>query len=122
MKDKKNSVGFLYALNGLKEVFKSEHNFRFHVLAAILVVILGILFDFALWEWLVTIIVIGLVMTAEILNTAIEEIVDFVKPEIHPAAKKIKDIAAAGVFIAALTALVVGLCLFLPKLYLFFFD
>jgi undecaprenol kinase len=115
--DKKNSIGFQYALNGLKEVFKSEKNFRFHVISAILVILAGFLFEFGLIEWMITITVIGLVMTAEILNTAIEEIINYLKPEIHPTAKRIKDLAAAGVFVAALSAFIVGLFLFLPKLF-----
>ncbi|GIO27578.1 diacylglycerol kinase family protein [Ornithinibacillus bavariensis] len=117
MADKKKSIGFTYAFSGLKEVFKSERNFRFHIISAILVIIAGFLLGFGLIEWMIAITVIGLVMTAEILNTAIEEIINYLRPEIHPAAKKIKDLAAAGVFIAAVTAFVVGLLLFLPKLF-----
>ena len=117
MEGKKKSIGFTYAVNGLKEVFNSEWNFRLHLLSMILVIIAGVFFDISVGEWVAVVIVVGLVITAEILNTAIEEIINYVKPEIHPAAKKIKDLAAAGVFVASITALVVGLIIFLPKFF-----
>ena len=103
-------------MNGLKEVFKSERNFKLHLLSTILVSIAGTIYNISIGEWIAVVIVVGLVITAEILNTAIEEIINYIKPEIHPAAKKIKDLAAAGVFVASITALVVGLIIFLPKL------
>lgn len=104
-------------MNGLKEVFKSERNFRLHLFSAILVCIVGTFYNITIGEWIAVVIVVGLVITAEILNTAIEEIINYIKPEIHPAAKRIKDLAAAGVFVASLTALVVGLIIFLPKVF-----
>lgn len=116
MEGKKNEIGFRYALNGLKEVFKSEKNFRLHLLAALLVVGFGFYFNISAMEWLATAIVIGFVITTEILNTAIEEIINYLKPEIHPTAKRIKDLAAAGVFVAAMSAVVVGLIIFIPKI------
>jgi undecaprenol kinase len=117
LEGKKKSIGFTYAMNGLKEVFKSERNFRLHLLSTILVFIVGTLYNITIGEWIAVVIVVGLVITAEILNTAIEEIINYIKPEIHPAAKRIKDLAAAGVFVSSLTALVVGLIIFLPKVF-----
>ncbi|GGA68628.1 diacylglycerol kinase family protein [Ornithinibacillus halotolerans] len=117
MADKKNSIGFLYAINGLKEVFTSEFNFRLHVLSTILVTLAGLFFKISIMEWIAVIVVIGLVVSAELLNTAVEEIINYIKPEIHPAAKKIKDIAAAAVLITSLTALLVGILIFVPKLF-----
>lgn len=68
-------------------------------------------------EWIGIAIVIGFVLTAEVFNTAIEEVMNHIQPEIHPAAKKIKDIAAAGVFVASITAFIVGLLIFLPYIF-----
>lgn len=116
MEGKKKEIGFHYAFNGLREVFKSEKNFRVHILATLLVVGFGFYFDISAMEWLAIVIVIGLVLSAEILNTAIEEVINYLKPDIHPTAKKIKDIAAAGVFAAAMSAVVVGLIIFIPKI------
>ncbi|WP_010097037.1 diacylglycerol kinase family protein [Ornithinibacillus scapharcae] len=116
MEGKKKEIGFRYAFNGLREVFKSEKNFRVHLLVTLIVVGFGLYMHISAMEWLAIVIVIGLVLSAEILNTAIEEIINYLKPEIHPTAKKIKDIAAAGVFVAAVSAVVVGLIIFIPKL------
>jgi undecaprenol kinase len=115
--DKKKSIGFQFAWNGLREVLKSEWNFRLHIVSMVVVIIAGLMFGITLVEWVSVVIVIGLVLTTEILNTAIEEVIDYIKPEIHPAAKKVKDIAAASVFVASMTALVVGLIIFIPRLF-----
>jgi undecaprenol kinase len=117
LEDKKSSIGFTYALNGIKEAFKSERNFRLHLLSTILVIIVGIYLKINVGEWIAIVIVIGLVITAELFNTAIEEIINYMKPEIHPAAKKIKDLAAAGVLLTSITALIVGLIIFMPKFF-----
>lgn len=117
MEGKKKSIGFSYAINGLKEVVKSERNFRLHLLSTILVTIMGLLYKISYLEWIAVVIVVGMVITAEILNTAIEEIINYVQPDIHPAAKKIKDLAAAGVFMTAITALIVGIIIFIPKVF-----
>lgn len=86
------------------------------MLAIVLVVIAGYYFEIDTIEWVAVITVIGLVVTTEMVNTAIEETINYVKPEIHPAAKKIKDIAAGAVLIASLTALIVGVVIFIPKI------
>ncbi|MFS0672845.1 diacylglycerol kinase family protein [Ornithinibacillus sp. 179-J 7C1 HS] len=117
MEGKKKQIGFTFALNGIKEVMKSERNFRLHIISTLLVIIAGIYFDIETIEWVAVFTVIGLVITTEILNTAVEEIINYVKPEIHPAAKKIKDMAAGSVLIASITALVVGFIIFVPKIF-----
>ena len=107
---------FGFAFNGLKILFKEEHNARIHLLAAVIVVIAGIYFHISTLEWLVVVFAIGFVITSEIVNTAIENIADFVSPEKHEKIKKIKDLAAASVLISAITALIVGLIVFIPKI------
>lgn len=78
---------------------------------AVLAGLAGIMLGFAWWEWALVITLIGLVVSAEILNTAIEKLCDFVQPDLDPRIKTIKDLAAAAVLFASLTALIVGLML-----------
>ncbi len=112
----KRIKSFGYAINGLKVLLKEEHNSRIHILAAIGVVIAGFTFNISLYEWIALTFAIGFVIALEIINTAIENISDFVSPERHDSIKKIKDLAAAGVLIGALTAFTIGLIVFLPRL------
>ena len=115
LKDKKG-IGFRFAWNGLIEMIKSEQNMKIHILAAIIVIFIGFYAHLSLTEWAIIIIVIGFVMAMEMINTSIEKLIDYLKPDIHPTAKIIKDISAGAVLVAALTALVVGLIIFIPKL------
>lgn len=96
--------------------FKEEPNFRIHVVATIMVIAAGLYFKLSTTEWLAIIIVIGLVLLTELLNTAIENIADFISPERHEKIKTIKDIAAAAVLISTIVALMVGLLIFVPKI------
>lgn len=96
--------------------FKEEPNFKIHIVATIMVITAGLYFKLSTTEWLAIIIVIGLVLLTELLNTAIENIADFISPERHEKIKMIKDIAAAAVLISAIVALVVGLLIFVPKI------
>lgn len=117
----KNRIhSFKYAFNGLKIIIKEEHNARIHLLLAILVLIAGCFFDLAVYEWISIILVIGMVIMLEIINSAIENIADFISPERNDSIKKIKDMSAAAVLIAALLAVIIGLIIFLPKILLLF--
>ena len=107
---------FGFAFNGLKILFKVEHNAQIHLLAAVLVCVAGFIFDIPKLDWIVIIIIIGLVFAMEIVNSAIERIADFISPERNEEIKKIKDLAAAAVFIMATTAVFVGMLIFLPKI------
>jgi diacylglycerol kinase len=111
----KRIKSFGFAFNGLKILILEEHNSRVHLIAAILVIIAGFYFQISILEWLAIILSIGFVITLEIINSAIENISDFISPEKHNSIKKIKDLSAAGVLISALTALVIGLIIFIPK-------
>lgn len=113
---KKMFATFSYALNGLKIFWKEERNGRIHLISAFLVILLGIFTDLNAIEWIIVLSASGLVITAELFNTTIEAIMDFISPEKHVKIKKIKDLAAAGVLITAITAFVLGLVLFVPKL------
>lgn len=105
---------FSFALAGLKYTFKTQGNFRFHVLAALVVVSLSFYLDISNTEWLIILLCIGLVLFAELLNTAIESLVDLVSPDYHKLAEIAKDTAAASVLVLAFMSSIIGLIIFLP--------
>jgi len=109
---------FGYSFSGLAYAFKAEWNFRFHLIALLLVTLAGWCFELSLNEWLWITAAAGMVLTAELFNTAIEVLVDLISPEIHPKAKIIKDVASAAVLLSAITAFIIGLIIFLPKIFL----
>jgi undecaprenol kinase/diacylglycerol kinase (ATP) len=106
--------GVRYALAGLTLAWKEEANFRIEIVLAALVLVLGFLFRITLSELVSICIVIGLVFAAELLNTALEELCDKFQPTHDPHIKKIKDLAAAAVFVASLAAFGVGCIIFIP--------
>ncbi|MCK5847153.1 MAG: diacylglycerol kinase family protein [Bacteroidales bacterium] len=108
---------FVYAFNGLNILIKEEHNSRIHFLATIVVLIASIVLKISIFEWIAIVFAIGFVISLEIVNSAIENIADFISPEKDEKIKKIKDLAAAAVFISAVTAFVIGLIVFLPKIF-----
>ena len=112
---------FRYAFDGVKTLWREEHNFRIHIFAAVLVLILGFIFHISILEWISIILASGFVIGAEILNTSIENLADFVSPEKHHEIKKIKDLAAAAVLISAIVALIIGTLIFLPYILNTFF-
>jgi diacylglycerol kinase len=112
----KRIKSFGFAFNGLRILFHEEHNSRIHFFASVLVIIAALLFKLNTYEWIAIIFSIGLVITAEIINTAVENIADFLTTEQNNHIKKIKDLAAAAVLVSALTALTIGLIIFLPKI------
>lgn len=112
---RKRLQSFAYAFNGFLILIKEEANARIHLLATLVVVALGFYFDIAAMEWIALILCIALVFAMEFLNSAIENLADFVSPQKHALIKKAKDLAAGGVLIAAIAALVVGLVVFVPK-------
>jgi undecaprenol kinase len=96
--------------------FLNERNMRIHVVISIAVVIIGLMVDLTPIEWLFILFAIGGVITLELLNTALERIVDLVTEDCHPLAKQAKDISAGAVFIYALLSVIVGIIIFLPKI------
>lgn len=107
---------FKHAADGISIGLKDQFNLRFHFLAAILAISLAIYYQISRLEWLILILTIGLVVATELLNTAVEEIVNSFTADVHPAAKKAKDVAAAAVLISAVIALVIGIIIFGPYL------
>ena len=120
IKDERFSVrgrlrSFYYAGIGLKQFFRQEHNARIHLAAAIIVGLLAWRLKVSEGEAIALTIVIGLVWVTEILNTCIEKTMDMITRERHPQVKIIKDLAAGAVLIAAITAIIVGAFIFIPK-------
>lgn len=110
-------ASFRYAWRGLKVLIRSERNFRIHLAVAAAVCGLASALQFSLWKWSVLLLTIGLVMTAEAVNSAMETLVDLVQPEEHPLAKRCKDVAAGAVLIAAVICVIIGCLLFVPPLW-----
>jgi len=111
---------FLYAASGFRFSFREQVNFRIHLAVAVLVVAAGLLFEVSRSEWLILILWMVLVLSAEMTNTAIELLTDKVSPEWNETAGKIKDIAAGAVLLAVMAAVVSGLIIFLPHILHFF--
>ncbi len=108
---------FGYAFRGLGILLRTQANARLHAVATLLAVGAGFWFRISHGEWLAIIAAIGLVWTAEGLNTALETVVDLVSPEPHPLAGRAKDVAAGAVLCAAIAALVIGVMIFGPRVW-----
>nr|WP_294858841.1 diacylglycerol kinase family protein [uncultured Fluviicola sp.] len=107
---------FKYALEGLKTLFKEEHNARIHTIGALVAIVLGFILKISLNEWIALVVAMSLVFICELFNTSLEALADFASSEKHPQIKKVKDLAAAAVLMSALSALITGIILFLPKI------
>lgn len=107
-------VGLRYALEGFKIALREELNFRIQIIATIAVIVLGWFFDISMFEWIAVIFAIGLVLSAELLNTAFEALCDKFHADPDPHIAKIKDLAAGGVLVASTTASIIGLIVFMP--------
>lgn len=116
---KKESMfnSFYYAFSGIILGFKQERNMQVHLFVMLFVIIFGFLLKISLTEWMICIILFGLVIALEYVNTSIESAVDLTTSEYHEKAKIAKDTAAAAVLIASLVSIVVGLIIFIPKIF-----
>lgn len=113
---------FEFAVNGIKQCFISEPNFRMHFGLAVIAMIFAAFFQVSIAEWVVVGFCIAFVIVMEMLNTAIEKLCDVVHPDIHPGIKKVKDIAAGAVLVAAVFSVITGLIIFVPKIIGFIKD
>ena len=107
---------FKYAFDGLISLLKNEPNSRIHLVMAILVIVLGFILPLSISEWLIIIMVTGLVFITELINSSIEQAADIIEPEQDPKVKMIKDYAAAAVLVSAIVAVITGGLIFIPKL------
>lgn len=109
-------VSFRHAFDGFIYTVKTQPNFRFHLLATICAVLLGVYFEINKYEWLVLAFTINTVLVAEMINTSIESIVDLVTLERRQDAKVAKDVAAGMVLVSATLSVIVACFIFLPKM------
>lgn len=107
---------FKYAIRGLTHTLLVHQNLRIHLLAGLAAVILGAVFKISNTEWIAILIAIFLVLMAEIINTALEEVINLVKEDHNARAQIAKDVSAGMVLLATIFAVVVGLMVFLPYL------
>lgn len=105
---------FKYAIAGALKLITTEHSIMVQCSLGIVVTIAGFYFDISKTDWLFQTLAIGFVLSVEGLNTAVEKIADFIHPDFHERIGFIKDIAAGAVFFAALTAVIIGLIIYLP--------
>ncbi|MCX6283924.1 MAG: diacylglycerol kinase family protein [Bacteroidetes bacterium] len=119
LRERKRS--FYFAFKGIAIVVSTQHNFRLHLIAFVLVITAGIVFSISPAEWCILLLASALVLSLEILNTAIEFLVDIVSPQYHEKAGRIKDLSAASVLVAAIIAATAGIIIF-TKYFLAFFS
>jgi len=103
-----------HAVRGIGVVFQNEQSFRLQMVSAILVIFFAAWFGVKTTEWIVLLLLIGLVLSLEMMNSILERIVDSFKPRIHPIVRDIKDIMAGTVFVASCTSAIVGIVIFWP--------
>lgn len=108
---------FTHAFRGIGVLVKSTHNFWIHIFFAVSAVFLGFFLKISHIEWMLLVLVSGFVMVTEAINTAIEIDIDLTSPNYHPYAKDTKDVAAGAVLISAIIAVIIGLIIFLPKIF-----
>jgi len=108
---------FIWAQEGIIYSFTKGSHFKIETIAAIIVIILGFVYKINSFEWLILILILSAVLSAEAINTGIEEACDVLHPEHHPGAKLAKHCAAGGVLIFSIGAIIIGFIIFLPKIF-----
>lgn len=107
---------FNYAWSGIIQTFKNERNFQIHVMISITMLVVGFLLQFTITEWIVVLFLIGGMLALELVNTALEHVVDLSTPEYHPIAKAAKDAAAGAVLVYAILSVIIGVLIILRHL------
>lgn len=107
---------FKYAFNGLIDTYKTEQSVWIYIPVALLVILFGFLFKISDYEWMIIILVLGIILSLELVNTSLEAVVNLVTNEYNPLAKKAKDTVSAAVLIFGITSVIIGLIIFLPKI------
>ncbi|WP_409270695.1 diacylglycerol kinase family protein [Neobacillus sp. SCS-31] len=106
---------FGYAITGILTAAQKERNMQIHIAAGFAAVCLSIFFSISKMEWLFILLAIGGMLALELMNTAVERVVDLVTKDFHPVAKQAKDIAAGAVLVYACLSILIGVIIFLPK-------
>lgn len=107
---------FSFAFAGIKAAVKKERNLQIHLVISVAVILLGLIFAISRLEWIMVLFAIGGMLSLELMNTAVERVVDLATKDYHPLAKQAKDIAAGAVFIYAALSVIIGAIIFLPKI------
>lgn len=105
---------FRYAINGIKITIREERNFRIMLIVFFVVLGLGLYFQLDRVDWIIIVLISGIVLVAEVLNTTIENMMDMISPEYHVMAERIKDLSAGAVLITAVFSVIIGLMVFVP--------
>ena len=111
----KRIKGFGYAIKGAFILLRTEASIQVQFFISIVVTIAGFYYDISTTEWIMQLLAIGLVMSIEGLNTAVEDIADFIHPDFHNKIGRIKDVAAGAVFISAVIAVIIACLIYIPK-------
>ena len=106
----------LFALLGIKQFFSRDRNGKIQIVIGMTAIILGFTVSLSSFQWLLVLFCIGLVISLEMINSAIENYCDLVTTDFHPGIKLIKDVAAGAVLMASITSLIIGLIIFIPAL------
>lgn len=117
VKSKKLINSFKYAIQGIFSSFKTERNMKIHIFIMFLVIISGIILKINKYEWIICVLCFVIVISGELFNTAIETVVDMVMPYKNDKAKIAKDISAGAVLTLAIGAAIVGVIIFVPKIF-----
>lgn len=108
---------FKYAFEGIITTIKEERNIKIHILAVIVVIIMGVIYKISQVEWIICLILFGLVISSEIINTSIENAVDLITKEENELAKKAKDAAAGAVLVNAIISAIIAGIIWIPKIF-----
>ena len=116
LENEKKRSPFVYALRGWKQAIKTEKNLRFDCFMSAIVIFGGVILKISVIEWIICLILIGVVILAELMNTAIETVVDMYTREKNNMAEKAKDISAGAVLFMAVISAIIGCIIFIPKI------
>lgn len=117
---KRTINSFKYAFNGLIDAYRTEQSVWIYIPVSLIVILMGFLLKISTFEWLIIILILGIILSLELINTALEAVVDLATEKYHPLAKKAKDTVSAAVLVFAITAVIIGLIIFIPKISLLF--
>lgn len=106
-----------YAISGVIQALKEEKNLKIDFFIMILVIIFSVIFKISKLEWVIELILFGIVISLELINTSIERTVDLIIKEKNKDAKFIKDVAAGASFVSAIVAFIIGLMIYIPKIF-----
>jgi len=107
---------FKFAFEGIFHAFYHERNMRIHGLMALIVIFFAAYLKVRAEDWVILLLLIALVISLELVNTAVERVVDLKSPDVHPLAKQAKDVAAGAVLMMSIMSVIIGVCIFIKYL------